>query len=336
MLQRRTSAANKYMRRTLRVVALVGTLLVGILALALIVSQTPWFKDWLRKFAVRQAGQYLNGTISIGRLGGNLFTGVELGDISIDMNGEHVLTLKQVEVKYSIGQLASQGITVQSIRLEQPFVLLRRDASGWNLGKLVKEQRKEADRTGPRRALSMPDIQVVDGRVAIDDRAANSAYTLPRNIQGLNLKAGYEYAPVHYSLTLEQFQFTATEPQLALQQLSGRIGTREDNLNIEKLAVRTADSSVTIDGTVTSYLKSPSLQLTVTSPLLSLPELSAVLPALRGYNLHPSLDVKANGRQDQLQLDLDVRSEAGNVAGRLAADTLAPDFAARGDLNLEK
>src|SRR4029450_4158562 len=103
MLQRRTGPAKRYMRRTLQIVALVGTLLIGIVALALIVSQTPWFRDWLRKYAVRQAAQYVNGTVSIGSLGGNLFTGVQLGDISVDVNGEHVMTLKQVEVKYTLG-----------------------------------------------------------------------------------------------------------------------------------------------------------------------------------------------------------------------------------------
>src|SRR6188768_4583589 len=95
MLQGWASPPGSYMRRTLQIVAFVGTLLVGILAFALIVSQTPWFKDWLRTYAVRQAGQYLNGTITIGNLGGNLFTGIELGDVAIDVNGEHVVTLKQ-------------------------------------------------------------------------------------------------------------------------------------------------------------------------------------------------------------------------------------------------
>ena len=127
MLQRRVSPAKKYLRRTLQVVALVGTLLIGIVALALIVSQTPWFRDWLRSYVVRQAGQYLNGTVSIGSLGGNLFYGVQLGDVAIDVNGEHIMTLKNVEVKYSIGELVSQGVTVREIKLEQPFVLLRHD-----------------------------------------------------------------------------------------------------------------------------------------------------------------------------------------------------------------
>ena len=133
MLQRRITPAKRYLRRTLQVVALVGTLIVGIIALALIASQTPWFRDWLRGYVERQAKQYVNGTVSIGSLGGNLFYGVQLGDIAIDFNGERIITLKQVEIKYSLAELVSQGVTIQQIRVDQPFVLARRDAGGWNL-----------------------------------------------------------------------------------------------------------------------------------------------------------------------------------------------------------
>ena len=66
------------LRRLLQVIAIVGTLFVGIVAVALIVSQTPWFKDWLRRYIVRESKQYLNGELSIGSLGGNLFFGVQL------------------------------------------------------------------------------------------------------------------------------------------------------------------------------------------------------------------------------------------------------------------
>ena len=170
MLQRRTSPARKYVRRTLQIVAFIGTLLVGIVALALIASQTPWFRDWLRRFVLREAANYVNGTVQIGSLGGDLFYGVELGDLTIDVNGEHVMTLKQVEIKYSIAELMSKGMTVRQIVLRQPYVLLRHDTTGWNVASLIKRQRQEADRQGPGKPLSLPDIEIVDGRLAIDDR----------------------------------------------------------------------------------------------------------------------------------------------------------------------
>lgn len=335
MLQRRVSPAKEYARRTLQVVALVGTLIVGIIALALIVSQTPWFRDWLRRYAVRQAGQYVNGTLTIGSLNGNLFTGVQLGDVAIDVNGEHVMTLKQVEVKYSIGELVSQGLTtVQSIRLEQPFVLVRHDASGWNLSRLVKRQAQEANRQGPRRSISLPDIEIVDGRAVVEDRLPSPNYRIPSRIDGLNVKAGFAYAPVHYSVTLDQLAFNGHAPDLTLSKLAGRIGTRDDDLHVEKLFLQTAQSSVTIDGAVRNYLARPSLQLTVSAPSLSLPEFGGVFPVVQGYNLHPVFDVKATGPQDALQLAMNVKSEAGIVSGTVTGDLLAPDLGVRGDVDL--
>src|SRR5258708_27156493 len=226
MLQRRMTPANSFFRRTLQVVALVGTLLIGMIALALIASQTPWFRGWLRGYVVHQAQQYVNGTVSIGSLGGNLFYGIELTDVSFDVNGEHILTLKRVQVKYSIAELVSKGVTVQQIRLDQPYLLARRDASGSNLARLLKRQEQEADRQGPRKPISLPDIEILDGPADIDDRAPSSTYRLPLPVNRLNLLAGFAHAPVHYNLTLNQFAFTGTAPDLTVQKLAARISTR--------------------------------------------------------------------------------------------------------------
>jgi hypothetical protein len=334
MLQRRVIPAKKYLRRTLQVVALVGTLLVGIIALALIVSQTSWFRDWLRKYVVRQASQYVNGTVSIGSLGGNLFYGIELGDVSVDVNGEHILTLKQVELKYSVAELISQGVTVQQIRVNQPFVLLRHDATGWNLRRLVKRQEQEANRQGPRKPLTLPDIQIVDGRLAIDDRAPSANFRLPSRVDGLNVKGSFAYAPVHYSVTIERFAFSGKAPDLTVTQLTGALATREDDLNVNKLFLQTPESAVSIDGVIHDYLASPSMQVTVSAPKLSLPEFGGVFPVVKGYNLHPSFDVKADGPQDRLQMAVNVKSEAGTVSGKLTADLRAPDLGVRGDVSV--
>ena len=68
--------------------------MVGIVAVALIVSQTPWFRDWLRRYIVRESKQYLNGELSIGRIGGNLLFGVEVSDVAVDVSGERIVAVK--------------------------------------------------------------------------------------------------------------------------------------------------------------------------------------------------------------------------------------------------
>src|SRR5829696_5876465 len=248
MLQRRTAPAKKYLRRTLQIVALVGTLLVGIIALALIVSQTPWFRDWLRKYVVRQAGQYVNGTVSIGSLGGNLFYGVQLGDIAVDVDGEHVITLKSVEIKYSLSELVSQGVTVREIRLEEPFILARRDARGWNLARIAKKQQQEADRKGPTKPLSLPSIEIVNGRAVVDDRAPSPSYRLPSRIDALNVKAGFEYQPVHYSVTLDRFAFSGRAPDRPGQGSTRRPGRAGGDYSAKTLSRQRAEPAIAIEG----------------------------------------------------------------------------------------
>src|ERR1700692_3905755 len=89
-------------RRSLHGLAFVCTLIVGTASMAVIVTQTTWFKEWLRGFIVRQADDYVNGRLKIGRLDGNLFFGVEMEDVDITVNGKPVVALKDVGLDYNM------------------------------------------------------------------------------------------------------------------------------------------------------------------------------------------------------------------------------------------
>src|SRR5712691_1784869 len=83
-------------RRFAHVLILVLTLVIGAAAAAIIVSQTAWFKNWLRGYIVREANQYLNGTLTIDRLGGDLFFGIEMENVGVSMDGEQVVAVKDL------------------------------------------------------------------------------------------------------------------------------------------------------------------------------------------------------------------------------------------------
>lgn len=321
-------------RRLLQVVAIVGTLLVGIIAVALIVSQTPWFRDWLRRYVVREAEQYVNGQLSIGGLGGNLFFGVHLRDVALDVSGERIVAVKNVELDYSVFTILSSGMVLDDIKLHQPTIVLERDKNGWNLAQVVKKQRKEADREGPGRPLSLPSIQITDANVSIRDKVGSETYTLPKQIADLDLKAAYEYEPVHYTLTLDHVSFRATSPELSVGKLSGKLAVRDDNFYIDQLRINTAETTLAVDGVIENYLQAPVIKITTTGNI-SLPEIGRVVPAAAQYDLHPVVDIKANGTADRLGLDLNVRSEAGNIVGQLTADVEGPAMGAEGDVQVE-
>src|SRR3954463_14920187 len=132
-------------KRIAHVLIIVLTLVVGATAAAVIVSQTAWFKNWLRGYIVREANQYLNGTLSIERLGGNLFFGVEMENIGLSMDGSQVVAVKDLGLDYNVFELIPRGLSIDSIRLDKPVIYLRREGDTWSLSRLVKQQEKQTD-----------------------------------------------------------------------------------------------------------------------------------------------------------------------------------------------
>ncbi|MEO5896733.1 MAG: translocation/assembly module TamB domain-containing protein [Vicinamibacterales bacterium] len=324
------------LRRLLQVIAVAGTLMIGIMAVALMVSQTPWFKDWLRRYIVRESKQYLNGELSIGGLGGNLFFGVQLTDVALDMSGQRVVSVKALEIDYSVIELISTGIVLNEIKLNQPSMRVERDASGsWNLARLVKAQKKEAEREGPGRPISLSSIEVTDATVSLADAVGTSGLNLPEQLDDVDIKGSFKYAPVHYSVDLEHLSFRGKGPELAVSQAAGRIAVRDDNIYIEQMSLATAESSVRVDGVIEHYLKTPVMKLTAAGQV-SLPEIGRLVPAAAGYKLHPAFEIRANGPAERLNLDLNVRSEAGNLTGQVIANVQGPAMGAAGKVNVDR
>jgi translocation and assembly module TamB len=244
------------------------------------------------------------------------------------------VAVKGVQIDYNVFTFFSQGLTLQQIKIDQPVLHAERDTNGWNLARLVKRQEQEADRQGPMRPVSLSAIEISDASIAIDD-GDSSSVSLPRRIDDVDVKARFEYAPVHYSLTLDHVTFHGSSPAVSVRELTGKLAVRDDNLYVDDVSIKTGETSLRLDGVIEQYLGTPIVKLTTTGDV-SLPEIGRLIPAAAGYNLHPSIDIKADGPAERLALVVNLRSEAGGVRGQLTADVQAPDFSARGDLDVDR
>ena len=338
----------RVIRRTAQVFALVGTLLIGVLAVALLVSQTAWFKDWLRRYVMRESKQYLNGQLTIGGLGGNLFYGLDLSDVAIDVSGERVVAVKSLQVDYSVFDFISRGLVIDDITITEPRLVLRRGADGrWNLASLVRREEQEANRQGPGRPIAIGSIGISNGSLAIDQvsdqRAeigtsgstdASVPVNLPNTIRQLDAKLSFRYEPVRFTVGVDHLSFRAGSPSLDVNQVQGTVSVRADDLFLDKVKVHTAESALNVDGVVENYVTSPVLKLQVNSERLSVPEVARVAPALQGVKLHPSFSVKANGPFGDLGLRLNAQSEAGDVEADLRLDAEASPRALKGTVQV--
>jgi autotransporter translocation and assembly factor TamB len=326
----------RIVRRLTHVLVLVLTLVIGAAAAAIIVSQTAWFKNWLRGYIVAQANNYLNGTLSIERLGGNLFFGLEMENIGVSMDGEQVVAVKDLGLDYDVFQMLAQGLSVDSIRLDKPVIYLKRDGDTWSLSRLIKKQETEADREGPARPISIDAIELNDGAIMLDEPVGTSGIAVPKRFEHLDAKLSFNYEPVRYSIEITQLSFRGAEPALALNALSGGVAVKDDTLFIEKLALETAESSLLVDGAVRHYLSKPQLNLQITSDKLSLPEIAQIVPALAGVKLQPAFEIALNGPMDRLEVAMNVRSSAGQLTGKVVTDLLTPGQSVAGHLSVRR
>ena len=80
-----------------------------------------------------------------------------------------------------------------------------------------------------------------DASVAIKDGEPSSV-SLPHRIDDVDVSAQFEYAPVHYSLTLDHVSFRGSSPNVAVRQLTGKLAVRDDNLYMDRVTLNTGET----------------------------------------------------------------------------------------------
>ena len=125
----------------------------------------------------------------------------------------------------------------------------------------------------------------------------------------------------------------AREPAIALNALSGGISVHDDTVYVEKLALRTSETSLSIDGAVQNYLTKPDLNLQITSDKLSIPEIARARSCARrrqaaaGVRDQGERPARPAGRRRECP-----HRRPGDLVGQVVADLSAPGQSVQGDV----
>ena len=319
-------------RRSLRVTGFVLSGVIAFVCLALIASQTPWFRNWARSYIVRSSDRFLTGELAIGRLEGNLFTGAVLHDLAITMDGERVIAARRAEVDYNISDLLSSGVVIDSIRLFEPSIVVRRDARGLNLGRLIKSQPR--DPNAPQRTVTLSDIQISDGAVALFGIREVGPFVVPTRFEDFDARVVFESQPDRSTLNLAQVSARGLDPALDIRQLGGTLAFGEGNMHLDDITMQTAESNIHVDGVIEDYLGTARFDLVAKGSPWSLPELEGIVPFVEPYDLHPHIDTGIEGPASRLVMTVAATTEAGDVEGMLTGDFVDPDRRLEGLLSV--
>lgn len=322
-------------RRWLRVVSRVSLALVALLVVALVVTQTPWFRDWLRRTAMRQAARVIEGQLVIGRLEGSLFTGVTLRDVSVVQEGAPVVNIERVAVSYGLRELLSDGRLIAHLQVDRPVIRMVRTATGWNVARLLKPRTSTTPSAG-RPTFSLPDIVLTDGVVVVEAAGVEPSAAIPRRIEGLQFTGAVHSIADVLRIDIRSLSLRAEQPDLTLVSVTGQLVDDASGWRFDALDVTTGESRVRVDGALPRTVDGAprTFALDVDSPGLSLPEIGRFVPAVAHLDVRPSFTSRITGTLDALGVDIDLTSDAGGVVGPLVIDTTGPTRGVSGTVDV--
>jgi autotransporter translocation and assembly factor TamB len=321
--------------------ALIGLIVVVLILVGLGIAavETGWAKNRIRDLIVRQANNYLTATLTIGRLGGSLFRGLELGDITLSRDGRVLIHIDEVALSYSIRELADRGTVIRRVRLTRPYVIGAKMADGrWDLGALVKRESREQERTGPGRPIQIQSIEVIDGHVYLRDPLDFGAAHVPTDFQRLNASLSFTYVPVRWTIDFARVSWIGAGPELSVDPLSGRFGRGPNGWFFERFVVNTARTRFTLDGTIRPGPEGvPTVfDLKVVAPRFAFQEWSGVLHGLKNIAVETSLDVSLKGPTNGFDAVLDLKGTGGNIRGKVTLDSSVPGWLGKGAVDVER
>ena len=325
-------------RKFLQVVAFICTLIIGVTSMAVIVSQTTWFKEWLRGFIIRQADDYVNGRLTIGRIDGNLFFGVEMEDVDVTQNGQPVVSLKDVGVDYNFLTFLGGNVILDHIRLNEPTLHVKKTATGWNLPELIKAQTPNPTQPKNRRPIDIGEVGVSGGTLYLEQPVGTSGVIVPRVIDKIDASVGVSSDANELKVNVGHVALRASRPDFGVNDLSGVIRRHEDSVTIENLSLRTEETSMRVGGVVRGIGgDKPVINLKASSDKFAVGEIAKIVPALRGYeDLQPAFELNVSGPADRLDVQMNVREkQVGQVVGNLIVDSLGPERRVAGEVQTQ-
>jgi autotransporter translocation and assembly factor TamB len=328
-------------RRWLAILLRVALLAVAAVTLAGLVGafviRTGWANNQARELLLAQAARYLNATLEIERIDGSLFGGVRFVNVRLSRDGETIVAMDALSVSYGLRELFGDRVTVRHLTLTRPRVAAARHQDGsWNVAGLIRRPERTGSESGPSRVVAIPSIDIVDGLVTLGESVSLGATRLPARFEKLNLSLRLEYRDAVWSLGLSDTSWTASQPDLRLENLSGSLTIEPGGLDFRELTLETPRSQFAFSGSVSRGTSPTVLNLNVHADRFAFQEWATIVPGLSNISIESSFDASLQGPLEHLSTTFDLMSNGGDMQGDIVLDNSVPGWHGGGTVTLDR
>ena len=250
------------MKRFLLILLRVAiVLMAGVLLLAA-VSQTQFFRDRIRSYAIEGLQSVLNAEIVVGDLRGNLITGFSLDTLAIVVDGVPVVSTNRVEIHYNLLRLPGRHISFGSVTLIRPTIRLLANQSGvWNVQRMLRNRGEERpdslqpSATAPW-AIEVQELEVRNGLILLLDSASvrerpeepGSVDYHNFTLRDVNCALAARITDGEKLISIKRFSCALEEAAIQVRELLLTVRVTPTEADVELLHIRTDRSSVSFSG----------------------------------------------------------------------------------------
>ena len=252
----KTNPVRKFFRATYSV-AIIALFLA---AVVLGFTQTKLFRTYLRTRLVQAVASDLHGELVLSSLEGNLFTGFQVENVVLRRDGEPVLTVEKLDVKYDPLGLLTKSVTVSRLVLTNPAIHLTRSAGGeWNFHRFLRSS--SPDTTASSWTINLKQIQIRGGALEIVDSLGLAQRTLDSSLgiepgrfnysnialDSLNLEGSLSIHPGEIGLSFKSLACRSPLPHFRLKNFAGDFILARKSVSVRKMKVETEKSKLHLD-----------------------------------------------------------------------------------------
>jgi hypothetical protein len=297
---------------------------IGLIILIIIffgISQTPTFREYLRKTVIEQANKNLNGTLYIGKIDGTIFTSLILRNTLLNMGKDTLLNARKIEVRTSPLQLLLKKIKIRKFEIVQADIALIADSTGkLNLSNLTRPSSSDTSKSTFPYKIEITNFNLININFSFqrfDFVGSKVFYDLLNmndlRIHNLNLSLS-AFADIdhnEYELDLQELSFTPNINNFTLDKFSGQFAVNKKELFANNLRIKTSNSEILLKIKVSHNIFDPKadfakakLDLNIYSDKFNFQDVSPFLPFLNLFKESLAIKIKCEGTLKDLAFNM--------------------------------
>lgn len=147
----------------------VGSVLLVLMIALLVLTQTPWGREHVRRYAVDLLNENLDAHVEIRRVEGNLLRRWRFVDVSLtDLQGRPFVEAETIETRFQLRSLLRRRIVLHRVLLVRAHVVLDQPpGEKWNYARILPERDPDPTRPGWGAWIRLEDVGIAEGRITI-------------------------------------------------------------------------------------------------------------------------------------------------------------------------